>query len=139
METTVEANRDIGRKFFQEQDRLRGGPAPELCAPGYSARFGGNPPLDRAGHEAFARAFYSAMPDARHEVEQVIAERDAVVVRFVVHGTHTAPLGAIPASGNAIAVAAHVILRLSGGRVKDLCGVFDEAGMLRQMGALPAH
>ena len=27
------ANRALGRRFFAEQDRRRGGPAPELCAP----------------------------------------------------------------------------------------------------------
>jgi hypothetical protein len=33
----VEANAALGRKFFEEQDRVRGGPASELCAPNDSA------------------------------------------------------------------------------------------------------
>jgi steroid delta-isomerase-like uncharacterized protein len=130
-----EANRSLGRKFFAEQDRLRGGPAPELCAPGYTARIGSNPPMDRDGHEQFARAFYAAIPDAHHEVEKVLVEGDEVGVRFVIHGTHQAPFFGVPASGRKIAVPANVLLRLEQGKVAELLAVFDEAGMLRQMGA----
>lgn len=59
------------------------------------------------------------------------------VVRFVLHGTHTAPFFGIPATQKKVAVPAHVILRIRGGRVRELLGIFDEAGMLRQLGVLP--
>jgi predicted ester cyclase len=131
------ANRQLGRLFFAEQDRLRGGPAPELCAPSYTARLGGNPPVDRAGHEGFARAFYAAFPDLRHELELAIADEGGVTVRFVLHGTHTGSFFGIPASGRAVRVTANVILRTKDGKVTDLYGVFDEAGMLRQIGVMP--
>jgi steroid delta-isomerase-like uncharacterized protein len=77
------------------------------------------------------------MPDAHHEIEKTIVEGDEVVVRFVLHGTHEAPFFGIPASGRRIDVAAHVILRMEDGKVAELTGIFDEAGMLRQMGAIP--
>ena len=136
--STIDANRDLGRRFFAEQDRLRGGPAPELCAPSYSARLGGNPALDRAGHEGFARAFYAAFPDMHHEVELVVADAETATVRFVIHGTHRGSFFGIPASGRPVSVAANVILRVKDRRVTDLYGVFDEAGLLRQIGALPS-
>jgi hypothetical protein len=34
-------------------------------------------------------------------------------------------------------VAGHVLLRLREGKVGELLGIFDEAGMLRQLGVLP--
>jgi predicted ester cyclase len=134
----IEANRELGRRFFAEQDRLRGGPAPELCAPDYSAHLGSNPAFDRAGHEGFARAFYAAFGDVRHHIEQVIASEDAVVVRFVLKGNHTGSFFGIPASQRPIDVPAHVILHVRGGKVSELYGIFDEAGMLRQLGVLPS-
>jgi predicted ester cyclase len=97
---------------------------------------GGNPPVDRAGHEGFAQAFYAAFPDLRHEIEQVVADPDTVVVRFVLHGTHTGAFFSIPPTQKRIKVAAHVILRVRDGKVSDLYGIFDEAGMLRQIGVL---
>src|SRR6185295_9770531 len=77
----VEANRALGRRFFEEQDRLRGGPAEALCAADYRALLGGNPAMDRAAHEGFARGFYAAFEDLRHDIEDVIATDDRVVVR----------------------------------------------------------
>jgi predicted ester cyclase len=134
----LEANRAIGRRFFAEQDRLRGGPAAELCTPSYTARLGGNPPMDRAGHEGFSLAFYSAFPDMQHEIEQVIAEENTVMVRFVLRGTQSGSFFGILPTGRAVTVAAHVLLRLREGKVGELLGIFDEAGMLRQLGVLPA-
>ncbi len=133
--TVIESHRGLGRRFFQEQDRLRGGPAEALCAPEYLAVIGGNPPMDRAGHEAFALAFYDAFPDLYHEVQEVFATEDRIAVRFVLHGTHTGPFLGTPPTNRSITAAANVILHVSQGRVTRLLGVFDEAGLMRQLGA----
>ena len=34
----------------------------------------GFPPLDLAGHQQFARAFYAASPDISHTVEEVVGD-----------------------------------------------------------------
>ncbi len=133
---TAQVNERLGRQFFHEQDRLQGGPAPALCAPGYTATLGGNPPVDRAGHEYFARAFYAAFPDMRHHIEEVFATDDHVAVRFALRGTHTGSFFGIPATQRPVTVAANVLMSVSGGQVTKLLGIFDEAGMLRQMGVL---
>lgn len=130
---------ELGRRFFTEQDRLRGGPADALCAPGYVAVIGGNPPMDRAGHEQFARGFYAAFPDARHATEEVFGTDDRVAVRFVIHGTHTGSFFGLPPTQRPIAVPGHVLMQVSGGRVTKLWGIFDEAGLLRTLGALPGN
>jgi steroid delta-isomerase-like uncharacterized protein len=134
----VAAHARLGRQFFAEQDRLRGGPAPAVCSASYSARLGSNPALDRAGHEAFAQGFYAGFPDVAHHIEDVIATRDAVAVRFVLRGKHQGSFFGIPASGRSINVPAHAILRVREGKVEQLLAIFDEAGLLRQIGVLPA-
>jgi predicted ester cyclase len=136
---SVAANRELARMFFAEQDRLRGGPAEALCDPSYRAHLGGNPPVDLAGHQAFARAFYAAFtPDSRHDIEHIVASADWVAVRFVIRGTHSGSFFGIPATGKKIVCVANVLMRVSNGKVAELFGVFDEAGILRQMGVLPA-
>ena len=134
---STDALRLLGRQFFEEQDRRRGGPAPALCAPGYTASLGGNPPMPRERHEAFARGFYAAFPDMHHTIEDVFATGDQVAVRFVIRGTHTGSFFGIPATGRPITVVANVLMQVSDGMVTKLAGVFDEAGMLRQLGVLP--
>ena len=133
--SATDAHRSLGRRFFQEQDRLRGGPAEALCAPEYLAVLGGNPPMDRAGHEGFSLAFYGAFPDLRHEIQEVFATEDRVAVRFVLHGTHTGAFLGMPPTNRSITVAANIILHVSDGRVTNLLAVFDEAGLMRQLGA----
>ena len=132
----TEANGVLGRRFFEAQDRLRGGPAEALCAADYRAFFGSNPGMDRAGHEAFAKAFYAGFPDIRHHIEEVIATEDRAVVRFVLKGIHAGSFFGIPPTGRPVIVAANVILEVVQGKVTKLCGIFDEAGLLRQIGVL---
>jgi steroid delta-isomerase-like uncharacterized protein len=136
-ESAQAAHRALGRRFFEEQDRLKGGPAEALCAPGYQAILGGNPPVDRQGHEAFAKAFYSAFPDMHHEIVDLFATDDRVAVRFVISGTHTGSFFGLPPTDRTVSIAANVLFHVAGGRVTRLFGVFDEAGLLRQIGVLP--
>lgn len=128
----------LAQAFFAGQDRLRGGPPPELCTGDYEAELGGSPPVGLDGHGAFAAAFYAAFPDLSHEVTDVIADGTAVAVRFVIRGTHRGAFFGIPATGRPVVVVANVLLDVDGGRVCRLRGVFDEAGLLRQLGVLAA-
>lgn len=138
-QASVAANRELARAFFAEQDRLRGGPAEALCDASYRAHLGGNPPVDIAGHQAFAKAFYAAFTaEAHHEIQHIVASTDWVAVRFLIRGTHSGPFFGIPATGKTIACVANVLMRVSNGKVAELFGVFDEAGILRQMGVLPS-
>ena len=134
MTTTIDANRTLGRQFFEEQDRLRGGPADALCASTYTARIGCNPAMNRAGHEQFAVAFYGAFPDMRHHIEDVFATDDRVAVRFVLRGTNTGSFFGMPPTGRPMEVPGHILMRVADGRVTELLGLFDEAGLMRQLG-----
>jgi predicted ester cyclase len=71
-------------------------------------------------------------------IEDVILEDDTLVVRFVLRGTHRGSFFGIPATQRPMVVPAHVILEVEGGKVKKLRGIFDEAGLLRQIGVLPS-
>ena len=135
---SAETNAALGRLFFAEQDRLRGGPAEELCAPQYTAYLGGNPPMNLAGHQQFAAMFYAAFPDLNHTVEDTVATAEKVVVRFTLRGTQTGAFMNIPATGKPITVTAIAVLQVQEGKVVELRGIFDQVGMLQQLGVLPA-
>jgi predicted ester cyclase len=130
--------RDLGRRFFESQDRTKGGPAAELCAPGYVASIAGFPAFDRAGHEAFASAFYAAFPDLHHAIEEVVAADGRIAVRFTLTGTHSGDFDGIAPTGRSIRVAAIALLQVAEGRVRRVDGVFDQLGLLRQLGVLPS-
>lgn len=123
----------IARQFFEEQDRLRGGPADELCAPGYIAHLAGNPPVDLAGHKQFAAMFYAAFPDLGHTIDEAMAEGNRATVRFTLRGTNTGSFMGLPPTGRPVVVPATATFRFDGDRVAELWGEFDQAGMMRQL------
>jgi predicted ester cyclase len=130
--------KDVGPLFFNEQDRLRGGPAAELCAPAYRAIINANAALDLTGHQQFAKAFYSAFPDLSHTIEDIVADDDLVAVRLLLRGTHRAPFMGLAATNRSIAVFNNAILRVADGRVTELRAVFDQMTMMKQLGVLPS-
>jgi steroid delta-isomerase-like uncharacterized protein len=133
---SAESSRELGRAFFLAQDRLKGGPDPELCAPGYSAKIASYPLFDEAGHRAFAEAFYTAFPDLEHVIDDVVAEDDKVAVRFTIRGTHQAELSGIPATGRTIEIQAIAMLEISDGKVTHLDAGMDQIGLMTQLGVL---
>src|SRR5262245_18510563 len=118
----IDANRALGRRFFEEQDRLRGGPAAALCAPTYRGTLGSNPEMPREGHEGFAKAFYAAFPDMHHEIVEVFATEDRVFVRFVLRGTNSGSFFGMPPTGKTMTIPAHVYMQVAGGAVVRLFG-----------------
>jgi predicted ester cyclase len=130
-----EQHKTTARRFFQEQDRLRGGPADELCADGYTARLASFPAMDLAGHKQFAATFYGAFPDLEHHVEDVIAEGNRVAVRFRVTGTNTQSFMGSPPSGRPMEFDALAVMTIDAGKVTELFGQFDQLGVLQQLGA----
>ena len=135
--TYVATNHSLAQRFFEAQDRLRGGPDASFCSADYQAELGGYPPMPREGHEQFALAFYAGFPDLHHEFLEIISTDEIAVVRFALHGTHTGTLFGIPATQRTVRIVCNVILHITDGLVTRLQGVFDEAGMLRQIGVLP--
>src|SRR5262245_61972417 len=110
--SVVDANAALCREFFAEQDRLRGGPAPMHCGPEYTVTIGSNPPMDRAGHEAFAVGFYAGFPDALHHIDDVFATTDRTFIRAILHGTHTGNFFGIPATGKPMRVPLHAVFHM---------------------------
>jgi steroid delta-isomerase-like uncharacterized protein len=130
--------KSLGPRFFKEQDRLRGGPADELCASNYVAHIGSNPPMNLAGHKQLARMFYEGFPDLDHTIDDTIAEGDKVVVRFTARGTHKGNFMGIPATRKSITVGAVMIFHVVNGKVAELRGQFDQMGMMQQLGVMLA-
>jgi hypothetical protein len=128
---------ELPDRFFKGQDRLKGPLPPELIAPGYLAEIVGFPPMDEAGHGAFGQAFYAGFPDLYHTIDEVRITDDGVAVRFTLRGTHTGSFMGIPPTNCAAAVSAMVLLSVANDRVTHLRGIFDQLGLMKQLGLVP--
>jgi hypothetical protein len=125
-------------RFFKDQDALKGPLPADLVAPSYRAEIVGFPAMDAAGHADFGRAFYAGFPDLSHTIDEVIDASPRVITRFTLRGTNTGPFMGIPPTGRAITVSATVILTVEDGKVTHLHGIFDQLGLLRQIGVVPS-
>jgi steroid delta-isomerase-like uncharacterized protein len=88
----------------------------------------------RAFRDYYA-AIRSAVPDARYEVDDLIAEGDRVVVRWRLLGTHKGNFRGIAPSGRAITLKGIAIYRVQGGQLLERWVVSDLHGLLEEIGA----
>lgn len=126
------------RRFIEAQDRLRGGPADELCTEDYVAQLASFPPMGLEGHKEFSAAFYAAFPDLAHSIEEIVADGDRVVLKLRITGTNTKSFMGMPATGRPIALDALALMTIAGDRVHALHGQFDQMGLMQQLGAAGA-
>lgn len=94
--------------------------------------------MDAAGHGDFGRAFHAGFPDIAHTIDETPVMDPKVVTRFTLRGTHTGTFMGIPPTGRAITVSAMVIMTVENDRITRLQGIFDQLGLLRQLGVVPA-
>ena len=82
------------------------------------------------------RMVTAAFPDNRHEVEDVFAEGDRVMVRATLTGTHEGPFIGIPPTGRRISVQEIHVYRLRDGKVVEHRVGRDDLGAMRQLGVI---
>lgn len=70
--------------------------------------------------------------------DEVLAEGDAVIVRWFVVGTHTGPLGEIPPTGNKARIPGINIVRVAHGRIVEEHMSWDTLGLMNQLGLVPS-
>jgi steroid delta-isomerase-like uncharacterized protein len=82
------------------------------------------------------RRISAAFPDHRHEVDEVIADGNNVVVRCTLTGTHEGPFMGIPPTGRRIEVTEiHIYRPVDGKAVEHRVGR-DDLGAMRQLGII---
>jgi steroid delta-isomerase-like uncharacterized protein len=86
----------------------------------------------------FMGEFRSAFPDFHSTIEDQIAEGDKVVTRWRMRGTHRGEFRGIAPTGKELDITGIGIFRFSDGKVVESWDNFDQLGMMRQLGAIPA-
>jgi steroid delta-isomerase-like uncharacterized protein len=90
------------------------------------------------GVKQFVSTYLSAFPDGHTTVEDSIAEGDKVAYRWTFRGTHQGELMGISPTGEQVEITGITINRLSGGKIEEQWNLFDQLGMLQQLGVASA-
>ena len=80
--------------------------------------------------------YRTAFPDLRMSFEDQIADGDRVVTRWTASGTHLGELNGIGATGRAANVSGVFIHRLADGQISESWSMFDQMGLLLQLGVI---
>ena len=137
----TETNKTVSRRFFEEvwnkgnlavlneiiaQDHVNSGPG---TLPGL--------PNGPEGTKQFVTVYRNAFPDVHFTIDEQIAEGDKVVTRWTAQGTHKGELLGIPATGKSFPVTGISVERLVNGKIAESWGIFDQFGMMQQLGVIP--
>jgi predicted ester cyclase len=87
--------------------------------------------------EPLPAALRDGFSDLRVFVEQVVVAGDGVGVRATIRGTHGGEFMGVAATGAEIEIPVHEVVRLRGGRIRDVHVAVDLVGVARQLGVMP--
>lgn len=82
-------------------------------------------------------AIFSAFPDFKIIIEDMVAEDDKVVSRLTVTGTHRGELFGINATGKSISYKGFDMMRIANGKIIEHWATFDHLGLMQQLGVVP--
>jgi steroid delta-isomerase-like uncharacterized protein len=84
-----------------------------------------------------AKAWRTAFPDARGQIENRIVAGNQAVAEIVWTGTNQGSLNGMPPTNKSVRVRAVAVLTEEGGKVARVRHYIDVAGMLTQLGVMP--
>lgn len=134
----VNANKELVRRLFEEV--FNDGQVQAISSLVRDDYVQHNPMVGAGadGLEAFVTELRRVFPDLHFTIEDLVAERDRVVARVSVTGTHSGEFIGIPATGRFVHTQSIDIFRIAGDRLAEHWDVLDLDGLRRQLGA-PGH
>jgi steroid delta-isomerase-like uncharacterized protein len=134
MESPIERNKELARRFFEEVWNQGDEAAIDRYIP-LDAK--GNDPDFGSGREGFKaqwRRWRAAFPDLHFEIVDLVAEGDKVLTRWILTGTHRGEFLGIPATGRSIRVAGMSLDRIEEGQIAEGFDGWDALGLRQQLG-----
>ncbi len=136
---SIEANKALVRRWWEETDKGNLAVVDELCAPDYVDH---SPPLPGMGEGSAAvrkanEALAAAFPDTVHTIEELIAEGDLVVTRLRGRATFTGECLGIKPNGKVVEITGISIHRIADGKLVEHWANIDSLSFMQQLGVVP--
>ena len=112
---------------------------PEFYAPDFVADYRPYVPFreGHAGIRGMVDGAWTAFPDYREELNDLVAEGDRVAAHLTISGTQQGQWGLLPPTGKRVRFEEIVILQIRDGKVRRQRGIPDNLNALRQLGVVP--
>jgi predicted ester cyclase len=139
--TTTEDNADKTRRYYEalwnQRDRRV---IADWIAPEYVGHFSRRPDpiVGVAGFTDMAEELFTAFPDVRMTIEDLVADGDRVASRVRLTGTHQGPMEGYGPTGVRVETSFAAIERYADGLCVEEWVFSDDLGIARQIKALPS-
>ena len=135
---SAEQNEALVRRHFDESWNQQDDDAvDEIFAEdfvGYSS--GSSDPIrGREGVKQSLDGYLSAFPNLQMTIEELVADDDKVAVRWFAEGTHNGDLLGMPPTGKSVEVGGIDIFTIVDEQIREAHGLYDQAGLMQQLGA----
>lgn len=80
--------------------------------------------------------FHAAFPDMEAEIPRIMSQQDKVSFIYTLSGTHEGEFEGIPPTGQQMSAKGAAIVAIDGDTISEYRIVFDNLGMLEQLGVL---
>jgi len=131
-----EQNKELVKRFYEAANERDFEALKEVLAPEYAwyVPSRNTEPISREGSMEFVREMFDAFPDCHWSIEDLIAEGNIVVSRFIFRGTHEGEYQGILATGNKIEISGFMMTRIENGKLVEDKEEADTLGMMQQLG-----
>lgn len=130
-----ESNMDLVKKLLMEGDNKNVAFLDEICAPDYKYYFpSNNTPLNLKEHKQFWKSVNQAFPDLTHEIKEIYAMDEIVVVRSIVRGIHVEAFAGIMPTNKTVEISQIFICRIENNRLVEFREEADVLGLYQQLG-----
>jgi steroid delta-isomerase-like uncharacterized protein len=135
---SLEVNKAIIRRYF---DELWNGRKTELIddlvATDHVIHFPSGQVHRVKSVQEWTSAAFTAFPDVRFTVDDMIAEGDKVMTRWHYNGTQTGTFLGIPPTGRRVENEGMDVFRIEDGKIAEMWVIQDSLGLLQQLGMIP--
>ncbi|KKM65334.1 hypothetical protein LCGC14_1492300 [marine sediment metagenome] len=130
------SSRQVSRRYFDAWNSGDISLVDDVFAPDFLIHDAASPMLlsmGPAGVKERIRAYRAAMPDLHISIEDVIAENDRVVTRWVLRGGHSGRFEGVDGEGASVEVSGTTIHRIRNSQIVEQWVNWDTDALRRQM------
>ncbi len=89
------------------------------------------------GFKGLVSTYHAGLPDFRVTIDDMIAEGDRVVSRWMVRGTHQGELMGNAPTGNQVTFTGYLFDRIAGSKIEEEWVDYDTLHVMQEIGAVP--
>ncbi len=132
----VEQNKELIRNYLKEMDKKNFEIFNEVYAPDAKTYYPSNSSESTSVEQtvSMTKSIYAAFPDFTHNIEELIATGDKVILRLIDTGTHEGEFNGIPATGKKIEIGVIAIVYFKEGKIVEVREEYDMIGLMQQLG-----